>query len=83
MRAEVARWREHLVEAAAEANEELMSKYLNGGELSVDEIRAVRKAHAAQFNNDLNAICADLKKQEKNCGHPVVSLPPKQLQGKN
>lgn len=22
----------------------------------VDEIRAVRKAHAAQFNNDLNAI---------------------------
>ena len=33
----------------------------------VDEIRAVRKAHAAQFNNDLNAICADLKKQEKNC----------------
>ncbi|HFD79333.1 MAG TPA: elongation factor G [Gammaproteobacteria bacterium] len=32
-------WREHMVEAAAEANEELMEKYLEGGELSEDEIR--------------------------------------------
>ncbi|MFT5174586.1 MAG: elongation factor G [Gammaproteobacteria bacterium] len=39
MGAEVARWRERLVEAAAEANEELMNKYLNDGELSVAEIR--------------------------------------------
>jgi len=32
-------WREHMVEAAAEANEELMEKYLEGGELGEDEIR--------------------------------------------
>jgi elongation factor G len=32
-------WREKMVEAAAEANEELMNKYLEGGELSVDEIK--------------------------------------------
>jgi len=32
-------WREKLVEAAAEADEELMEKYLEGGELSEDEIR--------------------------------------------
>ncbi len=32
-------WREVLVEAAAEANEELMDKYLEGGELSEDEIK--------------------------------------------
>ena len=32
--------REHLVEAAAEANEELMEKYLEGGELTTDEIKA-------------------------------------------
>ncbi len=49
----------------------------------VEEIRAIRKAHTAQFNNDLKAICADLKKQEKNSGHPVVSLPPKPLPAKN
>jgi len=32
-------WREKMVEAAAEANEELMDKYLEGGELTEDEIR--------------------------------------------
>jgi elongation factor G len=32
-------YRDQMVEAAAEANEELMDKYLNGGELSEDEIR--------------------------------------------
>ena len=34
------RWRELMVEAAAEANEELMEKYLEEGVLSEDEIRA-------------------------------------------
>mgnify|MGYP006286864507 FL=1 len=33
-----AEWREKMVEAAAEANEELMEKYLEGHELSEDEI---------------------------------------------
>ncbi|GAB4478126.1 MAG: elongation factor G [Burkholderiaceae bacterium] len=32
-------WREKMIEAAAEANEELMNKYLEGGELSEEEIR--------------------------------------------
>ncbi len=32
-------WREKMIESAAEANEELMNKYLEGGELSVDEIK--------------------------------------------
>ena len=45
----------------------------------VNEIRKVRAAHAAGLNYDLKAICADLKKREKECGHPVVSLPPKRL----
>ena len=35
-----AEWREKLIEAAAEANEELMDKYLEGEELSEDEIHA-------------------------------------------
>ncbi len=32
-------WREHMIEAAAEANDELMEKYLDSGDLSADEIR--------------------------------------------
>jgi elongation factor G len=32
-------WREKMVEAAAEANEGLMNKYLEGGELSIDEVK--------------------------------------------
>ncbi len=34
------KWREHMVEAAAEANEEFMDKYLGGEELTVEEIIA-------------------------------------------
>ena len=43
----------------------------------VDEVRRVREAHAARFNYDLAAICADLKKKEKDSGHTVVSRHPK------
>lgn len=46
----------------------------------VEEVREARKKHAERFNFDLHAICADLKKKEKDCGHPVKSLPPKLLQ---
>ena len=38
LQADAEKWREHMVEAAAEANEELMEKYLEGGELSEAEI---------------------------------------------
>lgn len=37
-------WRENLVEAAAEANDELMEKYLEEAELSVDEIKSGLRA---------------------------------------
>src|SRR5690606_19024248 len=37
---EAQKYREQMVEAAAEANEELMNKYLEGGELTEDEIKA-------------------------------------------
>ena len=40
LRAEAEKWREAMVESAAEANEELMDKYLNEGELSEDEIKS-------------------------------------------
>ncbi|MHB1678263.1 MAG: elongation factor G [Sulfuriferula sp.] len=40
MQAECVVWREKMVEAAAEVSEELMNKYLEEGDLSVDEIKA-------------------------------------------
>ena len=33
-------YRSNMIEAAAEANEELMNKYLEGGELTIEEIKA-------------------------------------------
>jgi len=37
--AEARQWRDKLVEAAAEANEELMNKYLESGQLSLEEVK--------------------------------------------
>jgi elongation factor G len=39
LQAEAKEWREKMVEAAAEANEELMNKYLESNELSAEEIK--------------------------------------------
>jgi elongation factor G len=39
MQAEAKKWRDEMVEAAAEANEELMTKYLEEGDLTQEEIR--------------------------------------------
>jgi elongation factor G len=40
IRATAQEWREKMIESAAEANEELMNKYLEGGVLTDDEIKA-------------------------------------------
>lgn len=40
----------------------------------VDEVRRVRDAHAARFNYDLDAICRDIKEQEKKSGLKFVSF---------
>jgi elongation factor G len=40
LREQALEWREKMVEAAAEANEELMNKYLESGELSGEEIKS-------------------------------------------
>jgi hypothetical protein len=31
----------------------------------VNEIRQIRRAYAEKFNNDLHAICEDLRRQER------------------
>ena len=45
----------------------------------VAEVRRVRTAHAAQFNNDLLAIYRDLKVQEQKSGHRFVSYPARRV----
>ena len=40
LQADAAEWREKMVEAAAEASEELMNEYLENGDLSIDKINA-------------------------------------------
>ena len=56
-------WREHLVESAAEATETLMEKYLDGGELTEDEIReGIRKR---TLENDIvPALCGSAFKNK-------------------
>ncbi len=44
-------WREKMVESAAEANEELMNKYLDGGELSEAEIK--KGLRTRTINNEI------------------------------
>lgn len=46
----------------------------------VEEIRQARDAHAKQFNYDLDAICDDLRKREKESGVPTIALPLKRLE---
>ncbi len=45
----------------------------------VAEVRRVRAAHAAQFNNDLLAIYRDLKAQEQKSGLAFTSYPARRV----
>lgn len=65
---EAEEYRSLLVEAAAEANEELMDKYLEGGELSVEEIKAGLRERT--LNGEIApAVCGT---SFKNKGVPLV-----------
>jgi elongation factor G len=61
-------WRSNMVEAAAEANEELMNKYLEGGELSIDEIKAGLRQRTIACEI-VPAVCGS---SFKNKGVPLV-----------
>ncbi len=54
IQAECAQWRERLLEAAAEANEELTERYLEEGELSIEEIK--RGLRQRTLNNEVVPI---------------------------
>ncbi len=49
LKADCAKWRENMVEAAAEANEELMNKYLEEGDLSEEDILAGLRLRTIAF----------------------------------
>ena len=56
-------WREALVEAAAEGDDELMEKYLEHGDLSVDEIRRGIRARTLR-NEIVPALCGSAFKNK-------------------
>jgi elongation factor G len=49
LKADCDKWRENMVEAAAEANEELMNKYLENGDLSEEDILAGLRLRTIAF----------------------------------
>ena len=56
-------WRESLVEAAAEGNEELLEKYFEKGDLSIDEIRRGLRARTLR-NEIVPALCGSAFKNK-------------------
>jgi len=50
-------------------------------DLIVQEVRKARDEYAKKFNYDLDAICKDLQKKQKQPGKQVVSFPPKRTAG--
>ena len=56
-------WRETLVEAAVEGDEELMEKYLDDGDLSADEIRRGIRARTIR-NEIVPALCGSAFKNK-------------------
>ena len=61
-------YREKMVEAAAEANEDLMNKYLEGGELSIEDIKAGLRQRTLACEI-VPAVCGS---SFKNKGVPLV-----------
>jgi len=60
---EAAHWREQMVESAAEANEELMEKYLEGGELTEDDIKTGLRIRTVS-NEIVPALCGSAFKNK-------------------
>jgi hypothetical protein len=40
----------------------------------VEEVRKVREKHAAEFDYDISAICADIRRRQIESGREIVSL---------
>jgi hypothetical protein len=48
-----------------------------------DEILAIKRHLAAQFDNDVHRIAADVRKRQGDSGHEVISLEPRRCTPSN
>jgi len=42
-----------------------------------DEVLSIKRRLAAEFDNDIHRIAADIRKRQGESGHEVISLPPR------
>ncbi len=63
MQAECKEWRDKLIEAAAESSEELMEKYLEGNELTIEEIKKGLRARTLR-NEVVPVLCGSAFKNK-------------------
>ncbi len=63
MAADCKKWREHMLEAAAEGSEVLMEKYLNEGDLSIEEIREGLRIRTIK-NEIVSVLCGSAFKNK-------------------
>ena len=49
----------------------------------IAELRAVRDAYAGRFDNDVKAICRDIRARQKASGRKYVSFPARRLDSKH
>jgi len=47
----------------------------------VEEVHRIRKKLSAQFDHDIDAICADVREREKQSGQKVVDLSSEKARG--
>ena len=73
--AEAQKWRENMVEAAAESSEELMNKYLESGELTEAEIKlGIRTRTIAEVALLATSKCCTSAGQDEDVFRPLRSL---------
>ncbi len=48
-----------------------------------DEILAIKRKLAAQFDNDVHRIASDVRKRQGDCGRVVISLEPRRFTPSN
>ncbi len=46
----------------------------------IDEIRWIRQEHTDKFNGNLQAICEDIRRQERESGREYVSYTPRRIE---